>query len=603
MRSKVLEDRLSLSAKVRRLGQRLRDPQWRKYGATLLAGKMLGLGIIFLVMMAVEVGPSFFSPRAAHAQAGTTATTAATTSPAAAAAAGPATTQAATPLTTSVQATDPYVNPINTAWTLIAAFLVFGMQAGFTMLEAGFCRSRETVNVLVECVFDTCLCGLLYYAFGYAFMFGQGNGLIGWHDPADPAGVTWAAAHKWFFLQNITATTTYGASGVPVLAHWVFQFAFADCASTICSGTMIGRTAFAGDIIYSVFVSGFIYPIIGHWAWGPDGFLYTMGGQNAVAESFTTVYKSLGMNFHDFAGSTVVHSIGGWIALAGGICLGPRLGRRFKRDGGGPMLPHDLVMGVIGGFILWFGWYGFNPGSSLSAMDFGGIGRIAANTTLAASTAGLSAEFFIYFRTGKWDAGAITNGFLAGLVAITCPCYWVSPTGACILGAVAGVVVILGVDLLEFLRIDDPIGAWPVHGLCGIWGTLSLGLFATGEYSAAGSSPTGIPTIDPTNNPALAGLFYGTHDWHCLAAQCIGSAVICGSTFAVAMLMFWILGLFGVLRISTEGEMEGMDIHEHGIAAYPEYVISALAAPSGSPPDTVLAESASRHSRRGETVA
>ena len=201
------------------------------------------------------------------------------------------------------------------------------------------------------------------------------------------------------------------------------------------------------------------------------------------------------MNFHDFAGSTVVHSIGGFIALAGGICLGPRLGRKFKRDGGGPMLPHDLVMGVIGGFILWFGWYGFNPGSSLSAMDFTGIGRIAANTTLAASTGGLAAEFFIFFRTGKWDAGAITNGFLAGLVAITCPCYWVSPTGACCLGAVAGVIVILGMDLLEFVRIDDPIGAWPVHGLCGVWGTLSLGLFATGQYSAAGSTPGGVPLI------------------------------------------------------------------------------------------------------------
>src|SRR6201999_2571328 len=227
-------------------------------------------------------------------------------------------------------------------------------------------------------------------------------------------------------------------------------------------------------------VSGFIYPIIGHWAWGPDGMLATMGGLNtpSVYEPFTHLFTSFGMNFHDFAGSTVVHSIGGWIAVAGGIMLWPGLGREVKRDGGGPMPAHDLVMGVIGGFILWFGWYGFNPGSSLSAMDFGGIGRIAANTTLAACTGGLAAEFMVYFRVKKWDAGAITNGFLAGLVAITCPCYWVSPTGACALGAVAGVIVILGADLLEFLRIDDPIGAWPVHGLCGVWGTLSLGFFA-----------------------------------------------------------------------------------------------------------------------------
>ena len=285
------------------------------------------------------------------------------------------------------------------------------------------------------------------------------------------------------------------------------------------------------------------------------------------------------MNFHDFAGSTVVHSIGGWIALAGGIWLGPRIGRKFKRDGGAPMLPHDLVMGVIGGFLLWFGWYGFNPGSSLSAMDFGGIGRIAANTTLAACTGGLAAEFLIYMRTKKWDAGAITNGFLAGLVAITCPCYWVSPTGACALGAVAGVVVILGIDLLEFVRIDDPIGAWPVHGLCGIWGTLSLGLFACGQYSAAGSSPTGIPSID-ANNPALTGLFYGGGT-KVLLAQCIGSFTICAATFAIAMLVFIVLNMMGLLRISKEGEVEGMDLHEHGMPAYPEYVVAPWAGAGG----------------------
>src|SRR5256885_10661780 len=165
-------------------------------------------------------------------------------------------------------------------------------------------------------------------------------------------------------------------------------------------------------------------------------------------------------------------------------------------------------MGVMGGFILWFGWYGFNPGSTLSAMDLGGIARVAANTTLAACTGGMLAEFLVYFRTKKFDAGAITNGFLAGLVAITCPCYWVSPTGACALGAVAGIIVILGVDLLEYLRIDDPICAWPVHGLCGIWGTLSLGLFACGYYSAAGSSPTSVPTPVPHSADALPGRFH-----------------------------------------------------------------------------------------------
>jgi Amt family ammonium transporter len=597
MRGLGLEDKtrkkLSFGGKISRLGRRLQDPEWRRYFRIILAGKAIGISLMLALILVVPIlfnavsGSSAYGQQSATPAADTQPTTNPTTAPAAAAATPPS---IETIPGISDPTKNPTINPINTAWTLIAAFLVFCMQAGFTMLECGFCRSRETVNVLVECVFDTCLCGFLYYTWGYAFMFGQGNGLIGWHDPNDVAG---QPVHYWFFLQNIDASTLYWASGVPVLAHWVFQFAFADCASTICSGTMIGRTDFIGDIIYSVGVSGFIYPIIGHWAWGPDGLLATMGGQNqpAVWEHFTSLFKSFGMNFHDFAGSTVVHSIGGWIALAGGIMLGPRIGRKFKRDGGGPMMPHDLVVGVIGGFLLWFGWYGFNPGSSLSAMDFSGIGRISCNTTLAACTGGLAAEIFMYFRSGKWDAAAMTNGFLAGLVAITCPCYWVSPTGACILGAIAGVIVLLGVDLLEYLRIDDPIGAWPVHALCGLWGTLSLGFFACGKYAAAGSSPNGVPVIDPVNNPALYGLFYatpdGVHHWNVLVAQIIGIVCIHGATFIVAMTMFAILNAFGRLRISKEGELEGLDIHEHGISAYPEYVISALAAPSGMPADTV----------------
>jgi Amt family ammonium transporter len=198
----------------------------------------------------------------------------------------------------------------------------------------------------------------------------------------------------------------------------------------------------------------------------------------------------------------------------------------------------------------------------------------------------MAAEFFVYLRIKKWDAAAITNGFLAGLVAITCPCYWVTPSGACALGAIAGIIVILGVDLLEYLRIDDPIGAWPVHGLCGIWGTLSLGFFACGYYSAGGSSPTGVPSVDPKSAAALTGLLYGG-GLTVLKAQIIGSFIICAATFGVAMAVFGVLHLFGRLRLSKEGELEGMDLHEHGISAYPEYVISALAAPTGMPRDTV----------------
>jgi Amt family ammonium transporter len=283
------------------------------------------------------------------------------------------------------------------------------------------------------------------------------------------------------------------------------------------------------------------------------------------------------MNFHDFAGSTVVHTIGGAVALAGAVVLGPRLGRKFKRDGGGPMTPHDLTIAVCGGLLLWFGWYGFNPGSTLSAMDFEGIGRVAANTTLAACAAGLTAVFFIYFRTKVWDPGSITNGFLAGLVAITCPCYWVSPFGSVMIGAIAGVVVILGVDLLEYLRIDDPIGAVPVHMINGIWGTLSLGLFASGQFSAAGSDP-----ISPDLSTKLTGLFYGG-GFKVLAAQAIGSGIITLATLAVSFAVFYALDAKGLLRLSEDGEHDGMDLHEHGISAYPEYVISALASPAGAP--------------------
>ena len=506
--------KLSLAERFVRLRGRLRDPEWRRYGKLLLTGKLLGVALLLVV---VGLIPALFDGKV-FAQG------------------------------TDLKGND-VVNPLNTVWTLVAAFLVFCMQVGFTMLEAGFCRSRETVNVLMECIVDTCLCGILFYAFGFAFMFSHGNGLIGYH---------------WFFLKD--APATYESTGVAFLAFWLFQFAFADTCSTITSGAMIGRTSFVGDLIYSFFVSGFIYPIIGHWAWGPDGFLATMG-------SAGNFLPSLGTGFHDFAGSTVVHTIGGFIALAGAIALGPRLGRRFKRDGGGPMQPHDLTVAAAGGLLLWFGWYGFNPGSTLSAMDFEGIGRVAANTTLAACAAGLTAMAYAYFLSKKWDASFTVNGFLAGLVAITCPCYWVSPTGAIILGGVAGVLVVLGVEFLEWLRVDDPIGAVPVHGFCGIWGTLSLGLFACGKYGVTGP-------ISPDNSAPLTGLFYGG-GLTVLKAQAVGSFIITVATFGVSLVVMYGITAVKLLRVSAEGETYGLDLHEHGIPAYPEYVISALGSPAG----------------------
>jgi Amt family ammonium transporter len=484
--------------------RQLTRDKW-KLGATIFTGKLMGLA---LVLVAMIVLPGLISTQAHAAETYTAHET-------------------------------TMMNTANTIWTLVAAFLVFGMQAGFVMLEAGFARKKETVNILMECIFDTCLCGILFWAVGYAFMFGNGNGFIGWHG---------ADGKNWFFLQNIP--DTYGSTGIPVLAHWIFQYAFADTCSTIVSGAMIGRTSFRGDILYSIGITGFIYPILGHWAWGPDGWLVAKG-------------------FLDFAGSTVVHTIGGVASLTGAMVLGPRLGRIFKRDGGGMPAPHNLTIAAVGGFLLWFGWYGFNPGSTLSAMDGQGIGRVAANTTLAACAGGMVAMYFaLWFgdTKGKFDVGFTVNGFLAGLVAITASCYWVSPLGAILLGAISGIIVYYGTLALEYFRIDDPVGAVPVHGLNGIWGTLSIGFFACGKYGFTG--PTG-----PDNSAPITGLLYGGGTDQ-LVKQLIGSASITFATFAVAGIMMFILGKFPYpwkLRVEEHGELMkgGIDVFEHGTSAYP----------------------------------
>ena len=490
----------TLSARLRTNWQ---DPDIRRHVGMLFLGKAIGLAIVLTLIT------RWFLPTLLGAQ--------------------------AAPAVAPAPPLDPLltVNAVNTVWVLVAAFLVFVMQVGFVLLEAGFARSRESVNILVEGIADTCICGITFWLWGFAFMFEPGNGFIGL---------------TGFGLAGLAPT--YGTTGVALLAFWVFQFAFADTCSTITSGAMIGRCGFIGDLIYSVGVTGFIYPIIGHWAWGPDGWLATLGP----------------IPFRDFAGSTVVHTIGGAISLAGAIALGPRLGRVFKRDGGGPMPPHDLIIGAAGGLLLWFGWYGFNPGSTLSAMDTAGIGRVSFNTTLAACSAGLTTLFYSYARTKKWDLALLTNGFLAGLVAITCPCYWVDPVGAFFIGIGGGLVVVWGIDALEYLRIDDPIGAVPVHMIGGIWGTLSLGLFAAGKYGAA--TPTGqdVSTV-------VTGAFYGG-GIGVLKAQFIGSATITAATFATAMVLMYAVKATGTLRVSVEGELEGLDVHEHGTTAYPEYMIS-----------------------------
>jgi ammonium transporter, Amt family len=526
---------------INRFIEKLKDPQERKLFIAILGGKAIGLGLCLLLMFAVSF--YFSSTSKVHAQTASPSASAETAnqapSPAAANAAAPAPAPAAAP---APAPNPPYVNPINTMWVLVTAFLVFFMQAGFMFLEAGFARTRESVNVMLEGIVDTSLCGILFYLWGFAWMFGHGNGFIGWGD---------GNGHNWFCLQNLP--DTYESTGVATIAIFLFQFAFADTCSTITSGAMVGRTGFWGDLWYSLGVSGFIYPIFGHWAWGPDGWLNAIPFWKAAP-------------FHDFAGSTIVHTIGGTIALAGAIVLGPRIGRTFKRDGGGPMPAHNMLIAAVGAIILWFGWYGFNPGSTLSAMDYLGVARVATNTTLAACAGGLLAMFYVYPRARKWDCGMCLNGLLAGLVAITCPCYWVSPFGAIMIGAVAGVVVVWGTDLLEWLRVDDPCGAWPVHGLAGMWGTYSLGLFATGQFGAP--TPTGADT-----SSVVKGLFYGGGTDQ-LVAQFIGNTSIFLGVFVASMVLMYAVKMTGTLRVSEEGEVEGLDIHEHGSEAYPEAVIS-----------------------------
>jgi ammonium transporter, Amt family len=422
------------------------------------------------------------------------------------------------------------INAINTAWTLIAAFLVFGMQFGFVLLEGGFARSRETVNVVTEVIVNTCLCGLTFWAWGFGVMFGPGNGLFG---------------TSGFMLHGLA--DTYGSTGVPLLAFWLFQFAFADTCSTIATGAMVGRCRFAGNLLCSVGVIGLVYPIVGHWAWGPDGWLATRSP----------------VPFRDFAGSTVVHSIGGSVSLAGALVLGPRFDRVFARDGGGPLPPHNLILGASGGLLLWFCWYGFNPGSTLSAMDASGIARVAFNTTLAACAGGLVSLCYAYGRTASWNLATTVNGLLAGLVAITCPCYWVSGVGAIAIGIGGALAMCVATDALEHFRVDDPVGAVPVHLAAGIWGTLSLGLFATGEY--------GIPTATGADVSAtVTGLLYGG-DGGQIVAQAVGSAAVIAATLLASFALMHALHLAGWLRVPAGGERIGLDRHEHGATAYPEF--------------------------------
>jgi Amt family ammonium transporter len=410
---------------------------------------------------------------------------------------------------------------MDTLWVLLAAFLVFFMQAGFGMVEAGFIRAKNTGNILMKNFLDFGLGCLVFFFVGYAFMFGRGNAFIG--------------------LSGFGLVGAENPSGVPLEAFWLFQACFCGAAATIVAGGMAERMKFSAYLVYTVIVSALVYPIIGHWVWG--------GGWLS------------GLGFADFAGSTVVHLTGGSIALVGTIALGPRIGK-FGADGKPKAIPgHNIPIAALGVFLLWFGWFGFNPGSTLAVGDGSLISLVAINTNLAACAGAVTAMIVAWGMFGKPDPSMTMNGALAGLVAITAPCAFVSPTASVAIGAVGGVIVVLGIVLLDKLRVDDPVGAVPVHGMNGIWGTLAVGLFAKRELlDAAGM--TG----------CSAGLLNGG-GLRQLGVQALGIAAA-GLFAAVSMaVVFMAIKRAVGLRVSKEEELRGLDIGEHGMEAYSGFQI------------------------------
>ena len=419
----------------------------------------------------------------------------------------------------------------DTLWVLVAAFLVFFMQAGFAMVESGFTRAKNAVNILMKNLMDFSMGSIAYWAIGFAIMFGAGNafmGTSGWFVPSEELTAGAAA--------NTSVFSALEWSSVPTYAAWLFQLVFAATAATIVSGAMAERTQFKSYLIYSVFITGIIYPIVGHWVWG-GGWLQSFG-------------------MWDFAGSTVVHSTGGWLALTGAIVLGPRLG---KYDGEGkprPIAGHNLPLAALGVFILWLGWFGFNPGSAMGA-DAPGISHIAITTNIAAAAGAITAMITAWIMLGKPDAGMSLNGALAGLVAITAGCAFVSPTSALIIGALGGIVVVLSVLLIEKLRVDDPVGAISVHGTCGALGTLLLGLFANvGDLEGKG-------------------VFFGG-GFELLWAQFVGVVAVLAWCLVTGFILFYAIKAATGLRVTQEEEQAGLDYEEHGASAYPDFNVSSI---------------------------
>ncbi|KMY68142.1 ammonium transporter [Desulfocarbo indianensis] len=411
----------------------------------------------------------------------------------------------------------PKISDMDTMWVLLAAYLVFFMQPGFAMLEAGLTRAKNACNILAKNFMDFSVASLVYFLVGYAFMFGDGNSFIGL---------------KGFGLMGLED------GSLPVWASWMFQAVFCGTAATIVSGGMAERTKFTSYLVFTAVLTAIVYPIIGHWTWG-GGWLSEMG-------------------FFDFAGSTIVHGTGGWVALVGTLFLGPRLGK-YSVDGKANVLAgHSLPLAALGVFILWFGWFGFNPGSQLAASGVDNaraIALITINTNLSAAAGAVAAMSVVWMIFGKPDLSMTMNGALAGLVAITAPCAVVSPFASIVIGLFAGLIVVMGVTLLDKLHVDDPVGAIPVHGFNGMWGTIAVGIW--------GQKALGL---------ANDGLLHGG-GFTQLGIQIMGTVACAAFAMACMAVVFAAVKAIIGLRVSVEEEIRGLDIEEHGMEAYSDFQI------------------------------
>jgi ammonium transporter, Amt family len=409
---------------------------------------------------------------------------------------------------------------IDFIWILLAAFLVFLMHAGFTLVEVGFTRAKNSVNIIMKNFMTIALGLLIYFLIGYGLMFGtSAGGFIGTDN----------------FILKLS-----GDGDTSNFVIWLFQAVFAATAATIVSGAMAERTKFYSYLVFCVVITAFVYPVVGHWVWG-GGWLANMG-------------------FIDFAGSTVVHSVGGFSALAGALVLGPRFGKYNKDKTSNAFPGHNIPLAALGVLILWFGWYGFNAGSTLSGSS-PAISFIAVNTAIAGAAGALGSMAYVWLRYKKPDASMVLNGALAGLVGITAGCAVVSPVSAIIIGFIAGIIVVVSVELFDRkFRVDDPVGAISVHGICGVFGTIAVGFFAESSYAElAGFS-------------GASGLFYGGGA-KLLLTQLTGSASTIAWSFSIMLVLFVAMKYTIGLRVSRNEELKGLDIPEHGMEAYSGFQI------------------------------